>query len=209
MGTMLKREMGAVAILVGAGLLVAGLGQRWLFPGKPVLLGPLLGALVTGSVLLTYGRRWLLNMISLDVFAADADDAEIRDAKQRAQGTLGQLWHHLERKQHECYVKFPLEVKSGSMEHIWALVHSREPQGVLVSLANQPVEEPSRATRRFVVDAAQIEDWQVVVSESEIRGGYSVAALARLARRQGYSISRTDRKRLAAFVDSDPLRELA
>ena len=204
MATWLKQGFGLVAILVGAGLLVAGVGQHWLDPGKPFRIGPLIRGLVLGGLFLSFGRKWLFNLIALDVCPVDPGNPEIADATRRAQATLPRLWDYLAENHYECFIKFPMRTEAGQLEHIWGVAHSRTEAGVVVSLANDPVDAPEDAAQRRVIPTKDIEDWQVMISESEIRGGYSVGALGRIAKSKGYRFSRADQKRLRAFVDAGP-----
>jgi uncharacterized protein YegJ (DUF2314 family) len=201
---MLKQVFGLVAILVGAGLMVAGVGQHWLSPGKAFHIRPLIGGLVLGSMFLSFGRRWLFNLIALDVMPVEEGNPEIARASQRAQANLSTFWNYLAQNRYECFVKFPMQTTDGQVEHIWAVVHSRADGSVVVSLANNPVDQPRDASDRRVISVNDIEDWQVVISDSETRGGYSIGALERIARSQGYRLSRADKKRLRVFVDREP-----
>ena len=204
MATGLKRAFGFIAMVLGIGVLVMGIGQPWLAPEKPFRVGPLIGALVFGGAFLSFGRKWLFNLIALDVLPVEPGDPEIAEATRRAQATLPTFWNYLAQSRYECFVKFPMQTKEGRAEHIWGVVHSRNNGDVVVSLANDPVERPQESADRRVVSVNDIEDWQVVVSESEIRGGYSIGAMERIAKARGYRISRSDRKRLRAFVDVEP-----
>ena len=203
MRRLLKQLLGLVAILVGVALLGAALGQKWLRPEEPFAWGPLLGGLLWGSVSIYYGRRWLFDLISLDVLPVEPGDPEVEAAKARAQASLERLWESLAENRYECFVKIPMQVEAGGVEHIWAVLHAREGDGVVVSLANDPVDTPKDPSQRRVVPIRDLEDWQVMVSEDEIRGGYSIGALARIARSRGHRISGADRRRLEAFVDLD------
>jgi Uncharacterized protein conserved in bacteria (DUF2314) len=143
----------------------------------------------------------LFNWIDLDVIAVEPHDPVIEAAAQQARATLSVFWNYLEQHRYECYVKFPMETKEGKTEHIWAVVHAREGDKVVVSLANRPIDAPSTDDERRLVAIGTIEDWQVAVSPTELRGGYSVAALATLAKKRGYSVSPKDRRILSALLD--------
>jgi uncharacterized protein YegJ (DUF2314 family) len=201
MMVLLKRGFGLVAILVGLGLVAAGVGQRWIRPDGRVQIGPLIGGVILGGTFVTFGRRWMLNLVSLDVLPVEPGSPEVAEATRRAQSELPRFWDYLEQNRYECYIKFAMQTSSGAVEHIWAVVHARCDNGVVVSLANQAVERPRAEAARRVVPVNEIEDWQVVISESEIRGGYSVHALRKIALSRGYGISFADRRRLRAFVD--------
>jgi uncharacterized protein YegJ (DUF2314 family) len=167
-------------------------------------MGPLVGALVVGPVFISFGRRWLLNLIPLDVLPVEPGNPEIAEASRRAQATLATFWNYLAQNRYECFVKFPMQTTDGQAEHIWAVVHSRVEGSVVVSLVNTPVDDPRDAADRRVISVNDIEDWQVVISDAEIRGGYSIGALERVAKSQGYRLSRADQKRLRVFVDREP-----
>ncbi len=201
MSALAKRALGVVAMLAGVGLLVVGVGQFWMTPTKPFQPRLLIRGIVGGCVLLYFGRKWFFNFIRLDVIGVDPASPEVAEARQKAQASIGRLWEYLAANRYECYVKFPMATGSGGTEHIWAVVHSKGDEGVVVSLVNDPVDRPKGAGERQVVAYRDIEDWQVVVSEAEIHGGYSVRALEKIALARGYRISRADRKRLRAFVD--------
>lgn len=199
--TLIKRAFGLVTLTTGAALLLFALGQKVLVPDERFHWGPLVGGVVWGLISWHYGRKWLFNWIDMDVMGIDPGDPVIEAAVQRARSTLGVFWHYLDQHLHECYIKFPMETKEGVPEHIWAVVHARENDKVVVSLANAPVDEPSVSEGRRLVAVRDIEDWQVVVSPTEIRGGYTIGALATLAKQRGYSIAPKDRQSLAMFVD--------
>ena len=135
------------------------------------------------------------------MISIDPGDPAIEAAGQQARGTLHVFWSYFDQHRYECYIKFPMETTEARAEHIWALVHAREEDKIVVSLANRPVDTPSADDERRLVPIGTIEDWQVVVSPTEIRGGYSVAALVALAKKRGYSISPKDRRMLSAFLD--------
>lgn len=204
MKTLVKRAFGLVTILVGLAMLISGVGQTWLAPGKPFRFGPLVGGLLWGFIGLTFGRKWLFNTIDMSVIAIDPADPEVLEATRRAQESLPTLWEYLGQNRLECFVKFPLQTGEGP-EHIWGIVHSRLGDTVVVSLANEALGPVERAGERQTVPIKDIEDWQVIVSPTEIRGGYSVGALAKVAKNRGYNLSRSDQKKLEAFVDARPV----
>lgn len=55
MKTLFKRAFGLLTILVGLAMLIFGVGQTWLAPGKPFRFGPLFGGLFWGDLGLTFG----------------------------------------------------------------------------------------------------------------------------------------------------------
>jgi uncharacterized protein YegJ (DUF2314 family) len=199
--TLLKRAFGLVTLLTGATLLIFGLGQMALVPDEPFQVWPLIGGLAWGAVSWHFGRKWLFNWMDLRVIGVEPDHPTMLAAARQARSTLDALWYLLAQNRYECYVKFPLETKPGVREHIWALVHAREGDEVAVSLANEPVDEPATSGDRRLVPIRDLEDWQVVVSPTEVRGGYSTQALAAVAVERGYSLSPKDRGRLGAYVD--------
>lgn len=203
MRTLAKRTFGLITIVVGLAALVFGVGQTWLNPEVPFQVGPFFGGLLWGWLGFTYGLKWLLNRIDMDVFPVAQGSPEIQDAVGQAQATLGTLWYHLGQNRHECFIKFAIETRGGK-EHIWGIVHSRVEDQVVVSPMRRAAPPLTNHGERFMVPVGDIEDWQVPVSPTEIRGGYSVAALAKVARAHGYTFSKADRRKLGAFVDAAP-----
>jgi hypothetical protein len=86
--TLLKRAFGLVTLLVGLTLLVFGLGQPWLNPRRPFQIGPLVGGLFWGFLGFTYGRKWLFNLIDMNVIRVDPQDPVIQEATRRAQASF-------------------------------------------------------------------------------------------------------------------------
>jgi uncharacterized protein YegJ (DUF2314 family) len=202
--TRLRQAFGLVAMVAGTRLLITGVLQQWLHPSKPLRVGSLIIGLVLGPMLIRFGWRWLSNLIALDVLSVEPDDPEIAAASRRARATLSTFWDYLGQNRYECFVKFPMKTTSSEAEHIWAVVHSRTNGSVVVSLANNPIDRPKDASDRRVVSVNDIEDWHVVVSDAESRGGFSITALERIAKSRGHRLSRADQKRLRAFVDREP-----
>lgn len=197
----MKRVLGVLAILVGLMILTGAIGQKWIQGNQRFKVGQLVVGVIAGTVFLRQGWAWLRNIVRLDVMPVDTGDPLVAEAQQRAQASIETLWRHLAESRHDCFVKFPLRAESGHVEHIWGVVHRREGDGVVVSLVNQPVEIPAEGRDRRVVALRDIEDWQVMISDQEIRGGYSIAAMAQIVRSRGQNFSRADRRRLATFVD--------
>ena len=198
---MVKRFLGLLTVITGSGLTIAAAyflvtrqfeGVEW--------VGMIFGSLL-GIGFVRIGIRWLLNIIDVNVYGVDGNDPRILLAKSRAHSEMKRFRRYLQEGEHHCFVKFPLEVGAGDIEHVWAVVHSHDRGVFNVSLASDPLKDPELSTDRFTVAESNVEDWQVMISENEIRGGFSVRAIAEIMQADGYRISREHRKMLEAFVD--------
>src|SRR4029453_6086254 len=106
MARRLKQAFGLVAIMVGAGMLLATAAQRWPPQSRPIRMGPLVGALVLGAVFISFGRTWLLNLIRLDVLPIEPGNPVIAEASRRAQASLATFSNYLAQNRSQCFVKF-------------------------------------------------------------------------------------------------------
>lgn len=198
---MIKRLFGilgivaGLAVLGGAGIAVHGGGL-----GVAAWIGVAFGSWL-GLGLVRVGLAWLLNIIDLDVYGVDPLNPYLAASTQRARSELHRFLQYLGEGKYHCFVKAPLRGAGGDIEHIWAVVHSHDGSGFRVSLANDPIEAPEAMDDRFRVSEGDVEDWQVVISEDEIRGGFSVGAIAQIVREDGYRLSRASRRMLERFVD--------
>ncbi len=199
--SVLKRIFGLLAVLTGLAMLIFGVGHPFLDESGGFKLRFLVVGVLFGGAFLSFGKRWLLNEVDLQLIGVDPDDPILTAATSRARATLKRFWTYLAEGRHECFVKFPLSTRSGEIEHIWGVVHSREGEQLIVSLANDPVDEPVSDDSRKTVPVSEIEDWQVFVSDDEIRGGYSILAIAEIARQRGLRLSSKSRRAMRAFVD--------
>src|SRR5262245_4488532 len=110
-GRLVKQAFGLLAIIIGAGIIAGGIGQKWIAPGKRFRVGPLIGALVGGATFLKFGRKWLFNLIALDVLPVEPGDPDIAEATRRAQASLARFWDYLAQNRYECFIKFAMQTE--------------------------------------------------------------------------------------------------
>jgi uncharacterized protein YegJ (DUF2314 family) len=196
---MLKRSFGLVALIVGALMLAMAFVHPWLEHPHRFHIGPFLGGLLLGSLFISYGRRWLLNEVDLDVLSIDPADPLLLEAKVEAQAALASFRAYLAENRYECFVKIPVATISGANEHIWASVHTEKDGHFIVSLANDPVEDLPVTDARFAVPPEVVEDWRVMLSPSHGKGGFSFRAMRAVVRSRGQRLSRQARRQLEVF----------
>jgi uncharacterized protein YegJ (DUF2314 family) len=195
----MKRLFGLTTLLVGAAMLVWGVAHPWLATPGRFHLGVLVGSVLTGGLFASFGYRWLLNIIDLDVLTVDPADPRLATAAAAAQRDLGVFRELVRQNRYDCAAKISMATVSNRLEHIWVNVHTLNGDQFVVSLANEPVEELVEKEARFQVNSTALEDWVVELSPTSAKGGYSIRAMEAIARDHGYRLSRTARRQLKRF----------
>lgn len=195
----MKRLFGLITLLVGIAMLAWGVAHPWLARTPRFHFGVFLGSVMTGGLFASFGYRWLLNVIELDVLTVDPADPRLAAAAESAQRTLQTFRGFVHQNRYDCAAKISLATVSNGIEHIWVNVHTVKGDQFVVSLANEPVEELVVKEARFEVAPSAVEDWVVELSPSSARGGYSIRAMKAIAREHGYRLSRTARRQLERF----------
>lgn len=199
MAGFVKRLFGLIALLVGLAMLGWSVAHPWLADPARFSVGVFVGSALTGGLFASYGYRWLLNVIDLDVLAVDPSDPRLAAATAAAQRALPAFRELVRRNRYDCAAKIPTATVSNRIEHVWVNVHALNGDRFVVSLASEPVEELAVKDARFEVAANEIEDWIVQLSPATARGGYSIRAMRAIAREQGYRLSREARRQLERF----------
>jgi len=103
----------------------------------------------------------------------------------------------------EMLVKFPLVAKNREVEHVWGPLLDLTQERVVVGLATPPagglVAKPP-----FSIATGEIEDWQLVLPDGKVRGGFTSQAQIALSRKSGWSLPRHMREAEGKFVDQLP-----
>ena len=100
----------------------------------------------------------------------------------------------------ELLVKFPLRAKNGEIEHVWGPLLDSTNDSLKVGLATPPVggldSEPP-----FILAAYDLEDWQLVLPDGMVRGGYTTQAQIALTKKAGWPMPQHVTEMESKFVD--------
>ena len=102
---------------------------------------------------------------------------------------------------HEVWVKFPLTVADGTTEHVWGRLVTVQGTSLRCTIETPPVGGSGPSDGMFETDVRAFEDWQVVLPDGSIRGGYTTRAQARIAEREGHPVPRHVREMLSRMTD--------
>jgi hypothetical protein len=100
----------------------------------------------------------------------------------------------------DVFVKYPLRAKNGEIEHVWGPLLESTNDSMKVGLATPPVggldNEPP-----FILGAYDLEDWQLVLPDGMVRGGYTTQAQIALTKRAGWPVPQHVKEMETKFVD--------
>lgn len=134
----------------------------------------------------------------------DTNDPIWTTAIASARATVGEMRRLHAQYGSDVYVKFPLAAKNGQIEHVWGPLLDSTKEPVQVGLATPPVgglkSEPP-----FAVGCDELEDWQLVLPDGKVRGGFTTQAQIALARRGGWPVPHNVRHMEGKFVDALPV----
>ncbi len=203
MAVLLKRLLGAVALLMGITIL------GWFIYN---LVAPTaefrrsfhsLVQLVVPIAMIWFGWRWLLDDgPGIESLQIDPNAPELVNAKVQARRSMPVFLAAVRQHEDGAFLKFPLVTDAGVTEHIWAYVHHYANGIFNVSLANTPYTQKGDVENRRDVPEAHVEDWQIMTRDGRIRGGYSLRALFDHVEAKGIHLNRTMRKQRAQFVNA-------
>jgi hypothetical protein len=135
------------------------------------------------------------------VTAVDVTDARWSEAIARARSTLSEMRSLHDAWASEMHVKYPLKTKTGSIEHVWGRLISLSANEMTVSLETQPIEAPVDAAP-FTVPVSDLEDWQLVLPDGRIRGGFTTRAQIEIAKASGAPVPSHVSELEGRFVDA-------
>lgn len=123
------------------------------------------------------GRRHVVTPI-------DITDSRWCEAIAKARNTISEMRALHAARTSEMYVKCPLTTKTGSIEHVWGRLLELSPTHMKVSLETQPTEAPPGAAP-LTVPISDLEDWQLLLADGMIRGGFTTRAQIEIAKATG------------------------
>jgi len=84
-------------------------------------------------------------------------------------------------------VKYPVTTDEGTVEHVWGYLLELTDDSMTVSLETAPVAR-FKATPPFRVPLAELEDWQLLLPDGAVRGGFTTQYQIELTRSRGMPI---------------------
>jgi uncharacterized protein YegJ (DUF2314 family) len=112
------------------------------------------------------------------------DHPKIRAAVDQARERIDEFQRHVADAPERCIVKFALTTSSEAIEHVWAEVVEVDWPRLQVRLVTPPVTHQGRMERLREITAEEIEDWQAILEDGQIRGGFTQRAMYHIAREQ-------------------------
>lgn len=135
------------------------------------------------------------------VTPTDVNDPRWTEAIARARSTLPEMRALHEEWASEMYVKYPLNTTAGTIEHVWGRLLSLSAEEMKVTLETPPIHSPV-GTAPYVVPLSDLEDWQLVLPDNKIRGGFTTRAQIEIAKTTGASVPSHISELEGRFVDA-------
>jgi hypothetical protein len=104
----------------------------------------------------------------------------------------------------DLFVKYPLTAKNGEVEHVWGPLLDSTNDPIMVGLATPPVGGIKHAPP-FGVPSGDLEDWQLVLPDGKVRGGFTTQAQIELARKGGWPVPHNISHMEGKFLDVLPV----
>jgi uncharacterized protein YegJ (DUF2314 family) len=198
-----KRILGAVSLLMGAALLV-WFTYNLFRPTADFKANFRSGfQVILPLAMLWYGWRWLNDGgPGIETLQIDPQAPELVASVREARRTMPAFLEAVQRHADQTYLKFPLTTDAGVTEHIWAYVHHYADGVFNVSLSNTPYTQTAAIENRRDIREGDVEDWQILLPNGSIQGGYSLRALFDHVERKGIRLNKTMRKQRAQFLDA-------
>jgi len=199
-----KKVLGAIALLIG--LVLAGwfiYNQFWPTPEFNRSFRSVF-QLIFPIICIFFGWRWLwYDGIGIEeITPPDLKCAELEQSVAAAHETMPYFLEQVDKNIDGAFIKFPLKTPQELTEHIWAYVHSFRDGRFNVSLANAPFDDQQPTDGRRDVPIADVEDWQIMYPDGQIKGAYSVIALFRYHENRGKKLSPKMKKQKAQLIDA-------
>jgi hypothetical protein len=100
----------------------------------------------------------------------------------------------------DLHVKYPLVAKSGEIEHVWGPLLELTAGSLKVGLATPPVGG-LQADPPFAIASSELEDWQLVLPDGKVRGGFTTQAQIALTVKSGWALPDHVKYLEGRFVD--------
>jgi len=138
----------------------------------------------------------------LGAVAISNDDPLMVAAFAEAEQTWGRFTDLYEEHRDSSIVKFRLPMKSGGVENVWGDVLELDGDQASVKLLTPPVEEAEvPADGRLSTPVSEIVDWQIVLPDDTLLGGFTQRATFEIMKREQGSLPRKLQSELARYRD--------
>jgi hypothetical protein len=187
--------MGKLLLHVASAVVLVSLGRRfgwawWVTTGAAGL----------GGVCLHLLYDWLSGAPRhIGSAPVSNDDPLMLGAFDEAKRTWPQFLRLFATRPKDSLVKFRLPTKSGEIENVWGDLLELGPESATVYLRTLPVGEADIPQRQMSIPVSDIVDWQVMVADGTLRGGFSQQATFRIIERESGTLSRQYADQLSRY----------
>ncbi len=148
-------------------------------------LWPTVGAVAVGAICahIVYERFLDGAPGHLGAAAIANDDPLMLAALEEAMRTWPQFVSLYEANPNSALVKYRLRNRAGEIENVWGELLHLSGEEATVYLRTPPVGGSTVAERRMVIPRGEIVDWQVMLADESLRGGFTQQATFRIIER--------------------------
>ena len=158
------------------------------------------GAVVLGGIFVhLLFERLFASTRHLGATAVSNDDPLMLDALQQAKRAWPQFQELFAVHPKDSLVKFRLTTTSGDIENVWGDLLELAGDTATVYLRTMPVGDAGISSRRMTIPVADIVDWQVMVADGSLRGGFTQQATFRIIEREEGTLSSKFASELARY----------
>lgn len=137
------------------------------------------------------------------------DDPLMTHAVERARESLPVLRALLAERSGDATVKFAFRTDQGEIEHLWGRLVELGDRTFRVEVRTRPLAHRGRLDRDQEEPLEVLEDWQVLLDDGRIRGGFGTQATIARVRTQLGRLPRELAAQVPLFIDRDPEDGLA
>ena len=187
--------MGTVLAHLAAGAVVIWLGRQWHWRWW-VVAAALAACAVVIHLALERGRRASGH---LGAFGVAHDDPLMIAALAEARSTWSVFLRLYREHPQTTIVKFRLRTTTGDIENVWGDLLELDGDRASVSLRTPPVGKTDIRDPRMTVPVTDIVDWQVMLADGSLRGGFTQQATFRIIERGRGRLPRKFAEQLARY----------
>lgn len=187
--------MGTVLAHLAAGAVVIWLGRQWHWRWW-VVAAALAACAVVIHLALERGRRASGH---LGAFGVAHDDPLMIAALAEARSTWSVFLRLYREHPQTTIVKFRLRTTTGDIENVWGDLLELDGDRASVSLRTPPVGKTDIRDPRMTVPVTDIVDWQVMLADGSLRGGFTQQATFRIIERDRGRLPRKFAEQLARY----------